>query len=318
PRHGVFFPPDTGLQNTDAELATNGVTTAYLAQNMSWEGGARGVPAAEALVSALHDYRPHARTDMRIQIRYETHLIEGEEALRAMIAAGDIGYVVFNNHLTDGFEMAKERPERLAGWASLAGRTAAEHLAIMEAAAAREDEVQPMLARLTALFAEKGLPSGSHDDRDAATRDRFHALGAKVCEFPMTRVAAERARALGDPVLMGAPNVVRGGSMSGNVAAEELVAAGLCDGLVSDYYAPALAAAAWALLDRGVLDFAAAWRLVSSGPAAVMGLSDRGEIRVGTRADLVVVNPETRRISGVMAAGQGAHLAGDALTRLVG
>ena len=77
--------------------------------------------------------------------------------------------------------------------------------------------------------------------------------GAHVCEFPTTRAAAAEAKARGNPVLMGAPNVVRGRSQSGNVAAEALIGEGLCDVLVSDYYYPALAAAAWALADRGAL-----------------------------------------------------------------
>ncbi len=114
--------------------------------------------------------------------------------------------------------------------------------------------------------------------------------------------------------------MVRGGSQSGNVAAEELIAEGLiaeglCDGLVSDYYYPALAAAAWALADRGALDFASAWRMISSGPARVLGMTDRGAIVAGARADLVVMDPASRRIEATFVAGRPAHLAGAAAER---
>jgi alpha-D-ribose 1-methylphosphonate 5-triphosphate diphosphatase len=119
------------------------------------------------------------------------------------------------------------------------------------------------------------------------------------------------------PVIMGAPNVVRGGSQAGNVAAEELIAAGQCDALVSDYHIPALALAAWTLVERGVLDLPRAWALISEKPADILRLPDRGKLNPGLRADLVVVNAETRAIEATIAGGRLTYLAGEAGCRFL-
>lgn len=316
PRSGVGFDIGLGLASVDAELCANGVTTAYLAQCFSWEGGKRGVDCAEALLAARGTYV--ARSDMRVQLRYETHFVEGAERLAAAVRSGAVRYVVFNNHVPEALALWARSPETVAAWAGESRRSAAEHMAMVEAAAARGPEAPASVTRLAAAFREAGAVMGSHDDPDAETRARFDALGAHVCEFPTTREAAAEAKARGNPVLMGAPNVVRGGSQSGNVSAEALVAEGLCDALVSDYYYPALAAAVWALADRGTLGFAQGWALVSENPARVMGMSDRGVLRDGARADVVAMNPATRRVEAVFVAGRPMHLAGEAAERLIG
>lgn len=315
PRNGVGFEIGLGLASVDAELCANGVTTAYLAQSFSWEGGKRGAAAAEALIAARAVYP--ARADMRLQLRHETHFLEGEAALVAAVRRGAVGYVVFNNHLPEAKDLWERNPGAVAAWAAQSGRTAEEHMGLVSAAAARKAEARASVTRIAAELKRAGAAFGSHDDGTAEARAGYDALGAHVCEFPTTRAAAAEAKARGNPVLMGAPNVVRGGSQSGNVAAEALIAEGLCDALVSDYYYPALAAAAWALADRGALDFAAAWRLISTGPARVLGMTDRGAIVAGARADLVVVDPGSRRIEATFVAGRPAHLAGAAAERLL-
>jgi alpha-D-ribose 1-methylphosphonate 5-triphosphate diphosphatase len=110
---------------------------------------------------------------------------------------------------------------------------------------------------------------------------------------------------------MGAPNVVRGGSQSGNIAATDLIRAGLCDALVSDYHYPSLANAAFTLADTDILPLGRAWEMISTNPARIMGLEDRGVIAPGKRADLVICNAQTRAIEGTLAAGRWSHLCGD-------
>ncbi|MFU8825853.1 amidohydrolase family protein, partial [Yoonia sp.] len=158
---------------------------------------------------------------------------------------------------------------------------------------------------------------GSHDDPDPETRAFFRAIGAHICEFPTSVAAAHAARTAGEPVLMGAPNIVRGGSQSGNIAAMELVEEGLCDALISDYYIPALAQAAWVIADARALSFAHAWEMISTRPAQIMGLSDRGSLTEGRRADLVVLNPNTRRVEATVVRGQIAFASGRAAQRLL-
>jgi alpha-D-ribose 1-methylphosphonate 5-triphosphate diphosphatase len=224
---------------------------------------------------------------------------------------------VFNDHLPEAMDLARDKPDRFASWAAQHRRTPEEQMGYVTRAMEQAAEVPAALARLAAQLTGMGVRMGSHDDATPETRAFYRSLGATVCEFPTTPAAAQAARDAGEPVLMGAPNVVRGGSQSGNIAAEGLVADGLCDGLVSDYYYPALAQAAWRLADGGTLAFPAAWETVSTVPARVAGLTDRGRLAPGQRADLVVVDPETRRIEATVAGGRLAHLSGRAAQRFL-
>lgn len=316
PRPSAPFPIETGLRATDREAAANGVTTAWLAQSWSWEGGARGPEFTLQLLAALNHYRrDHALTDLRVQIRCETHTVETEHRLLAAIRAHGVDYVVFNNHLEEAVQMMASRPEDLMVWAKKAGRSPQDHMKIVQDARRQAREVPRYLCRLAEQFDAMGVTYGSHDDPDGETRETFSMIGAKICEFPTARSAAALAHAVGDPILMGAPNVVRGGSQSGNIAAEELIRAGLCDALVSDYYYPALHQAAFALADQGLLPLAAAWELVSTRPAEILRLPDRGRLAPGLRADMVVINEETRAIEATICGGRITHLAGEAAHR---
>ena len=116
---------------------------------------------------------------------------------------------------------------------------------------------------------------------------------------------------------MGAPNIVRGGSHNGNASAIDLVAMGLCDALASDYHYPSLRRAALFLADAQVCDFAAAWGLVSDGPAKVLGLEDRGQLQAGQRADLVILD-DTRRIAATISGGQVSFMQGAVSERFFG
>lgn len=317
PRPNARFPWPSALSATDRQCAAHGVTTAYLAQGWSWEGGHRGPDQAEALLSALESFRPSSMVDLRVQLRAETHLVDQADRLLDAVRRYRLRYVIFNNHLGEGLQAARRTPESFAFWARKAGTTAEAMHAGIEAACARAREVPRSLCRLAEAFDTLGVTYGSHDDPDGETREYFTALGARVAEFPLTRKAAAAAHAMMCPVLMGAPNVVRGGSQAGNVSAEDLIRQGLCDALVSDYHIPALAEAAFALVDRGTLPLARAWAMISSSPASILGLLDRGRLDPGKRADLVIVNEETRQIEATIAGGRLAWLSGEAGVRLL-
>ncbi|MEX0371237.1 MAG: alpha-D-ribose 1-methylphosphonate 5-triphosphate diphosphatase, partial [Tateyamaria sp.] len=298
------------------DAAANGVTTAWMAQSWSWEGGHRGPDYAEALFAAHAAYRPQMQSDLRIQIRCETHTMDHQERLLAAIRTYGIDYVIFNNHLDEAVAYAEAKPEEIVVWAKKAGRTVDQHMALVNKARERDKDVPRYLCNLASAFDALGVVYGSHDDNDAATRERYSMIGAKICEFPTSMKAAVVARTWGDPILMGAPNVVRGGSQSGNVAASVLIAEGACDALVSDYYYPALAQAAFTLADKGLRTLPEAWQMISARPAQIMGLDDRGTLEPGKRADLTVINAATRQIEATMSGGRWTHLCGDVASRV--
>ncbi|MBQ1203506.1 MAG: alpha-D-ribose 1-methylphosphonate 5-triphosphate diphosphatase [Loktanella sp.] len=316
PRPSAPFPAQIGLESVDRDAASSGVTTAWMAQSWSWEGGSRSPAFAVQFMADLAAYRPRALTDLRIQLRCETFTVDTADQLIAAVRTYGIDYVIFNDHLGEALDMIKTDPENLSVWGKRGGRDLAGFIRLLHDTKALAPQVPRYLCILAAAFDELGVTYGSHDDHDAATRDYYGLIGAKVCEFPTRHAPASVAKAKGDPVLMGAPNVVRGGSQAGNVNASDLIRAGLCDALVSDYHYPSLAHAAFTLSDQGILPFAKAWEMISTTPARIMKFSDRGVIAKGKRADLVICNAQTRAIEGTMVAGRWSHLCGDLADRV--
>jgi len=154
-------------------------------------------------------------------------------------------------------------------------------------------------------FAGKfGTPLASHDDTtvEQAIKDRV-----AIAEFPTNIPSAEGLHANDIKVMMGAPNLVRGGSHSGNVATAALARAGLVDLMSSDYVPPSLLLAALMLPKEALnYDLPAAMRTVSKTPAEAVGLTDRGEIAIGRRADVIRVHvaPEGAAVRSVWSGGR--------------
>ncbi len=289
PRPTSRFPLDIALAEADRQFMANGVTTAFLAQGHSWEGGLRGAEQADEIVAWLARNRRRLRTDIRIHLRHETFHVDGVAAVETWLRQRAIDLLVFNDHLPS-YESRLDDSDHLSHWAGKAGLSTSEFAERIRRARRRESEVEDSIARLSRAAAAAGIVTGSHDDESPAIRAHYTALGATLAEFPLDLETAAAARTMGQPVVLGAPNVVRGGSSAGNVSATDVIAAGYCDVLCSDYYMPALLAAPFQLAEEGVLGFAEAWGLVSAGPARAAGLKDRGAIANGLRADLVVLD----------------------------
>jgi len=158
---------------------------------------------------------------------------------------------------------------------------------IEELLAQRAERREPQRRVILDRFAGRNIPLASHDDEEPAEVRRNALDGIRVSEFPVTLDAALEAARLGVGVIAGAPNIVRGGSHSGNVAAMELVRAGAVDVLASDYVPPALIEAAFLMAPEVGLPRAIA--TISSAPAAMCNMADRGRLAVGLRADVVRV-----------------------------
>jgi alpha-D-ribose 1-methylphosphonate 5-triphosphate diphosphatase len=168
------------------------------------------------------------------------------------------------------------------------------------------------VSRLAAAARAAEVRMLSHDDATPAMRREFRELGAMIAEFPVNEETARAAASHGDPIVFGAPNVVRGGSHTGWTKASDMIAKGLCSVLASDYYYPAQLLAAFRLAADGVLPLTEAWSLVSAGPARASGLTDRGIIAEGRRADILLVDdavPLRPRLIAVISGGKLVHLA---------
>ncbi len=151
----------------------------------------------------------------------------------------------------------------------------------------RRPQREWMLGRL----AHRNLPLASHDDDTEAAIAENLADGIRISEFPVTMIAAKAARAGGMEVIAGAPNIVRGGSHSGNVNASDLIEAGVVDAFASDYVPASMLEAAWGLAARGTLPIPEAIALVTDRPARMARFADRGQLAPGLRADVARVKP---------------------------
>lgn len=299
PRPGANFPLDMAVHELDKRLAAAGVTTAYAALSF-WDHDnqdtVRGQELVYKLVHAIHALRDGLLTDLRVHARLEVSTPQVLPALGELLEAGKIELLSLMDH-TPG-QGQYRNIEHYVGFISKWRRVGREHV---------EEELRQRLERagsveerwalardIAGLAGELGLPIASHDDDTSEKIDLLASLGATIAEFPVTLEAAAEARARGLHVVMGAPNALRGVSHSGNLSAREAVDAGLVDCLAADYHPATLLQAAFRLAGEGALSLPAAIGLITAGPAAALGLSDRGRIVPGLRADLCLVEDGPR------------------------
>jgi len=317
PRPGIGIPTALALRDSEAQLLAAGITTAFLGVTLSWEPGLRSLPAWRALLDALDEARPHMAADLRVHLRFEVDNLDAMPDALADIAAGRVHLVAFNDHTPSILRKLKDDVQA-AKFAGRAGVDVATLRQLADAVAARRPEMPEARRKLANAARDAGLPMASHDDASVAERETFRSLGAGICEFPMAEKVAAAARAAGEAVVMGAPNVVRGGSHIGWAHAAPLAERGLVTVLASDYVWPAMMEAAFVLAGRGVLDLPAAWALISANPAEATGLADRGTLAAGRRGDAVLVDAARRAPVATFCAGQLAWISAVGAARLVG
>jgi alpha-D-ribose 1-methylphosphonate 5-triphosphate diphosphatase len=313
PRPGVGFTADIALHDTESQLLANGITTAFHGVTLSWEPGLRSLSAWQALLDALEARR--WTCDMRVHLRWEAFNLEALDTALADIAAGRVHLVAFNDHTPAILKKLKD-PVEGAKYSGRAGMDIDAFRALADQINARAAAVPAALEQIAAAAREAGVPMASHDDASIATRTEFRARGARICEFPMAEEVGQEARSAGDWVVMGCPNVVRGGSHLGWASAAQLAEADVCRVLSSDYFYPAMLRAAFVLAGRGVLDLPRAWALISTNPASAAGLSDRGAIAEGLRADIVLVDPAVPRVVATIVGGRISYVTAQGAARL--
>jgi len=289
PRPGVSFELHTALRDVDNQLVSHGVTTAFHGLTCSWEPGLRSIENTVSMLDALDQQKTRFRCDMRVHLRHEVFNLDAEASILDWIASGRIQALAFNDHMRGIVLSAGVKSKKIKQMAQRAGLSDEDFMALIERVMANESHVSDSLARLAAAARAHGIPLLSHDDRDLKDRETYRALGCEISEFPMQEEVATVAIASGGMTVFGAPNVLRGGSHIGCPSAADMAQKGLCSILASDYYYPAILQAPFMLAERGLCTLAQAWALVSSNPAKALGLSDRGSLAPGKRADIVLV-----------------------------
>ena len=308
PRPGVAFPIDVALLESDRQVVSNGITTIFHGVTWSWEPGLRGADNARAILTGIEGLRPQLAADTRYHLRHETYNLDAEGEISDWLGERRVGLLAFNDHVPS--KDAPPRKRKIAEMADRAGLSYDDFVALIERTRARADEVPGSIRRLAAAATAATVPTLSHDDTSPEQRGWFRALDCRLAEFPTTLETAQNAAAAGDDIVLGAPNVVRGGSHIGWINAADMIARGFCTVLASDYYYPAPLIAAFRLAADKVAPLEKAWTYVSERPAKAVGLDDRGTLGEGKRADIILVDGDGARpkVVAALAKGRVVHL----------
>jgi len=294
PRPKVNWHPAAAVMAHDAQMAAAGITTVFdaVACGEVDPGGAR-VTNLRAMVDSVRETqaRGHLRADHRLHLRCEVSWAAVVETFETLADEPLLGIVSLMDHSPGQRQFVRHDKYRTYYMGKF-GLTDAQ----MDEFTARQIEASARYsAQHRRIIAEssraRGLVLAAHDDATLDHVAEATELGARFSEFPTTVEAARAAHRADMKVLMGAPNLVRGGSHSGNVSAGALAEAGCLDVLSSDYVPISLMHAVF-LLHRGPLEMPlpVAVTKASAAPAAVVGLADRGIIEVARRADLARVH----------------------------
>ncbi|MFV0800709.1 alpha-D-ribose 1-methylphosphonate 5-triphosphate diphosphatase [Brucella anthropi] len=293
PRPKVRWNPIAAVQAHDAQIAVSGITTVFDALRIGFDDDAEtGIDDMRKLSSAIAEGRDagRLRADHFLHLRCEVSAPDclpafeqfGNQALVRLVslmdhAPGQRQFTDIETYKTYFIRKLKFSEEEFRLYCERRIGQSQQYSA-------------PTRKAIAELCHQRGVILASHDDATTEHVAEAQAQGIRVAEFPTTHTAAKASKDSGMSVLMGAPNVVRGGSHSGNVSARELVEAGHLDIISSDYIPASMMQSAFFLADVVEnISLPQAIRLVSANPAKAVGLDDRGEIVASKRADLVRV-----------------------------
>jgi alpha-D-ribose 1-methylphosphonate 5-triphosphate diphosphatase len=289
PRPKVYWNPLAAVISYDGQLATSGITTVLDSVRVGREDDTDETMLIEAIASARD--AGLLRSDHFLHLRCEIPMPDVIETLEQLIGRTDLRLMSLMDH-TPGQRQFRDEEKLRQYYRGKSGKTDAElDILFAQRLANQEAYAATNLRAVVALARQYAIPLASHDDTTDENVAEAVRDGVSVAEFPTTMEAARGVHRAGIGVLMGAPNVVRGGSHSGNIAAVDLAREGLLDILSSDYIPSSLLMGALQLPTHvPAIDLASAIRTVTKAPAEAVGLHDRGEIATGKRADVIRVH----------------------------
>ncbi|MET3791275.1 alpha-D-ribose 1-methylphosphonate 5-triphosphate diphosphatase [Aquamicrobium terrae] len=299
PRPGVVWDSIAALQAHDAQVAASGITTVFDCLRLGSDENAgfkRGEMRAIADAIETAQSEDRLRVDHLIHLRCEVSSADVLDHFEDFTADPQVRLASLMDH-APGQRQFQSLDAYIVYYKKKRGLSDTE----FERFIARRIEesgryAAPHRRAIADACAARGIAVASHDDATVEHVEESKAFGVRLAEFPTSMEAATASHQAGMAVLMGAPNIVRGKSHSGNISARTLADTGVLDVLSSDYVPFSLIHAPFVLADEeGDMSLPQSIRLVTANPAKAVGLSDRGRIAVGLRADLVRV----RRPAGI-------------------
>ncbi|EMD98243.1 alpha-D-ribose 1-methylphosphonate 5-triphosphate diphosphatase [Pseudomonas stutzeri] len=291
PRPGVDWPSASAVLTHDAQIVAAGITTVFDALSIGdINPKGKRMQQLGVMLEAIAEAEASGQTraEHRLHLRCEVSHPQCLELFRELVEQPLVQLVSVMDHAPGQRQFARMEKYReyYMGKYHLSPAEMDAFVSEQLANSARHSDSQR--AAIVDICRSRDLALASHDDATLEHVSESADYGMAIAEFPTTFEAAEASHARGLKVLMGAPNIVRGGSHSGNIAAADLARGGVLDILSSDYYPASLLQAALGLAEQdNGYDLPRAIATISLAPARAAGLDDRGEIAVGLRADLV-------------------------------
>lgn len=297
PRPKVDWPAHSAMSSHDALMVASGITTVLDAIGVGdvRDGGHR-LENLSKMIGAIRDSNRKGlnRAEHLLHLRCELPHSTTLPLFEALISSPELSLVSLMDHSPGQRQYASLEKYREYYQGKYQLNDEQMDTFEREQLALAKEWSQPNRLAIAALCRDHGIAIASHDDATEAHVEESHGVGSAIAEFPTTLEAAKASRYRNMQVLMGAPNIVRGGSHSGNVGAWELASHGMLDILSSDYYPGSLLDAAFRLAadERNALSLPQSIALVTCNPARALGLEDRGVITEGCRADLVLAHTQ--------------------------
>jgi alpha-D-ribose 1-methylphosphonate 5-triphosphate diphosphatase len=293
PRPGTFFPAEVAVQQLDKRLAANGITTAFAAVALGDrpdenDNHVRNANRMIEQIETLQNMRPNLLCDILVHARVEVTHQSAVQVIATLLERSLVNLLSLMDH-SPGQGQFRDMDRYVRYYSKYYGGDPVQIAAEAEARMARGDSVWNAAEGVAHLARVSGVPLASHDDDTPAKVAQMLQMGASVSEFPVTLEAAIAAREHGMHVAMGAPNVLRGGSHSGNLAAIDGIRAGAVDVLATDYHPASPVLAAFKLANTQELELFESVKLISENAAKSVGLHDRGRLEPGLRADITLV-----------------------------
>ena len=293
PRPKVQWHPLSSVIAYDAQIAASGITTVFDSLRVGQDSRKDAFnDNLESLADTIHE----AQNQKLLRVEHLTHLRcevcspDVVDKASRFLAQRAVHLMSLMDH-TPGIRQFRDIEKWLDYYRGKTTLNEAQLQTFVEERQALNRELEPLHHRkLVELARSRNVPIASHDDTTLANVEESISDGATLAEFPTTMEAAAASHAAGIKVMMGAPNVVRGGSHSGNVAASDLAREGTLDVLSSDYVPGSLLMAAFQLpAEIPSITLPQAVCMITKNAADAAKLHDRGELRAGLRADIVRV-----------------------------
>lgn len=300
PRPGSHFPLKMGILENDRHLIASGITTFFYSITDSYEPGLRSRETAREIIDfVLGEGKNSLKADSRIHIRHEQANTDDYEELCDWLKQGKIDLLSLNDHLPpvgDDYKLNRH----LNSLRRRHKMSDEELHQLIKTALNNQEKGLQQVEELVSLAHDHHIPLASHDDDTEAKVQLSAKWGVSIAEFPANVDIAAKSRDYGASVLMGAPNLIRGGSHVGWMSVEIAAKEGVVDCLCSDYHYPSLFSAPFKLDEMGIMSFEEAWKLVSTYPAEAAGIGEsKGKIAKGFDADFLLIQSDNSHLNSI-------------------